>query len=73
MENFHREYITVKGSNKAITNNEELPETIINNLEDSITNPNSTDPVFCAIKNYENHPSIFKIKEMMRKITIILL
>ena len=28
------------------------------NLGNDITNPNITDPVFYAIKNYENHPSI---------------
>ena len=32
---------------------------------DNITNPNITDPVFCAIQKYEKHPSILKIKEMM--------
>ena len=60
---FHRECITLKESNKTITNNEELAETfstffskivpnlnIDNNLRDNITNPHITDPVFCAIQ-----------------------
>ena len=75
---FHRECITLKESNKTITNNVELAETfntffskivpnlnIDNNLGDNITKPNITDPVFCAIQKYEKHPSILKIKEMM--------
>ena len=75
---FHRECITLKERNKTITNNVELAETfntffskivpnlnIDNNLGDNITNPNITDPVFCAIQKYEKHPSILKIKEMM--------
>ena len=75
---FHRECITLKEINKAIKNNVELAETfntffskivanlnIDNNLWDNITNPNITDPVFCAIQKYEKHPSILKIKEMM--------
>ena len=70
--------ITLKERNKTITNNVELDETfntffskivpsldIDNNLGDNITNPNITDPVFCAIQKYEKHPSILKIKEMM--------
>ena len=70
--------ITLKERNKTITNNVELDETfntffgkivpsldIDNNLGDNITNPNITDPVFCAIQKYEKHPSIIKIKEMM--------
>ena len=75
---FHRECITLKESNKTITNNVELAETfntffskivpnlnIDSNLGDNITNPNITDPVFCAIQKYEKHPSILKIKEIM--------
>ena len=75
---FHRECITLKESNKTITNNAELAGTfktffskivpnlnIDSNLGDNITNPNSTDPVFCAIQKYEKHASILKIKEMM--------
>ena len=75
---FHRECITLKESNKTITNNVELAEAfntffskivpnlnIDNNLGDNITNPNITDPVFCAIQKYEKHSRILKIKEMM--------
>ena len=71
-------HITLKENNKTIANNEELAETfntffskivpnlnIGNNLGDNITNPHITDPVFCAIQKYENHPSILKIEEMM--------
>ena len=72
--------MTLKESNKTIRNNEELAETfntffsiivpnlnLGNNLADNITNSNITDPVFCAIETYENHPSILEIKEMMSK------
>ena len=75
---FHREWITLNENNKIITNNGELAETfniflskiipnlnVDNNLGDNITNPHVTGPVFCAIRKYENHPSILKIKEMM--------
>ena len=75
---FHRECITLKESNKTITNNVEPAETfntffskivpnlnIENNLGDNITNPNITGPVFCAIQKYEKHPNILKIKKMM--------
>ena len=70
--------ITLKESNKTITNNVELAETfntffsrnvpslnINNNLGDNITNPNITDPVSCAVQRYEKHPSILKIKEII--------
>ena len=70
--------ITLKESNKTITNNAELAETfntffskivpnlnIDSNLGNNITNANITDPVFCAVQKYEKHPSILKIKEMM--------
>ena len=72
--------ITLKESNKTITNNLELAETfntffskilpsfnIDNNLGDNINNPNITDLVFREIEKYENHPNIVKIKEMMGK------
>ena len=81
MENykaFNREYITLKESNKTVTNNEELAETfntffskivpnhnIVNNLRDNIIHSNISDPVFCAIKKYENQPSVLKIKEII--------
>ena len=77
-KDLHRECITLKESTKTITKNVELAETfntffnqivpnlnIDSNLGDNITNPNITDPVFCAIQKYEKHPSILKIKEMM--------
>ena len=75
---FHRKCITLKESNKTITNNVEVAETfntffskvvpnlnLDNNLGNNITSSHITDPVFCAVKKYENHPSILKIKEMM--------
>ena len=81
-KNFHRECITLKESNKTITNNVELAETfntffskivpnlnIDSNLGDNITNPNITDPIFCAIQKYEKHPSILKIKKIIGKKT----
>ena len=70
--------ITLKESNKTITNNVELAETfnaffsksvpslnIDNNLGDNIANPNIADPAFCAIQKHEKHPSILETKEMM--------
>ena len=67
--------ITLKESNKTITNNVELAETFntffsrnvpsLNNLGDNITNPNITDPVSCAVQRYEKDPSILKIKEII--------
>ena len=70
--------ITLKESNKTITNNAEPAETfntffskivpslnIDKNLGDKITNPNITDPIFCGIQKYEKYPSFLKIKEMM--------
>ena len=75
---FHGECITLKESNKTITNNAEIAETfntffskivpnlnIDSNLADNKANPNITDPVFCAIQEYKKHPTILKIKEMM--------
>ena len=72
--------MTLKESNKTITNNAELAQmfntlfgkivpnlNIDNNLGNNITNPNITDPVFCAIQKYEKHWSILKIKEMMSR------
>ena len=70
--------ITLKESNKTITNNAEPAETfntffskivpslnIDKNLGDKITNSNITDPIFCGIQKYEKYPSFLKIKEMM--------
>ena len=75
-KNFHREYITLKESNKTITNNEELAETfnilfreivpnlnLDSNLGDNVTNPNIADPLFSTIKKYKNHRSILKTKK----------
>ena len=75
-KNFHREYITLKESNKKIINNEELAETfnilfreivpnlnLDNNLEDNVTNSNIADTLFSTIKKYENHQSILKTKK----------
>ena len=76
---FHRERITIKESNKTITNNEELAETfnnifiseivpslnIGNNLGNNITKPHITDQFSVQSK------SILKIKEMMGKKPII--
>ena len=74
--------MTLKESNKMITNNEEVAErfdlffsnivpylNIDNDLCDKKVSPNSTDPVFGAIKKYGNRPSIFKIKEITGKNT----
>ena len=38
-------------------------------MGDKRTNHNITDPVFSAIKKYENHLSILKIKETIGKKT----
>ena len=75
---FHRERITLKESNKTIANNKEVAETlnmffsktvpslnIDNSLGDNMTSPNIIDTVFCAMRKYENHTSILKIKEIM--------
>ena len=75
-KNFHREYITLKESNKTITNNEELAETfnilfreivpnlnLDNNFEDNVTNSNIADTLFSTIKKYENYQSILKTKK----------
>lgn len=64
-------WITLKENDKPVTSNKELAATfdkpfsyivpnlsLHSNLGNNITNPNITDPVFYAIKNYENHPSI---------------
>ena len=71
----------LKESNQTIPNTEELAETfntffseivpnlnIDNNLGGNIANPHNADPVFCAIKNCENHPSI---QEMMSKTNLL--
>ena len=76
---FCKETIILKDSNRTITNNNELAE-IFNTFFSNITqnlkldsnfveiteNLNISDPVIKAIKNYEKHPSILKIKEKMK-------
>ena len=65
-------------NNKTISNNEELAETfnkhfsklvesldIDKTLASNIASSDIIDPVFNAIKKYENHPSIKKIKQFM--------
>ena len=75
---FHKESIILNNSNKIISNNEELTEIfnkhfskIVENLDidetlaSNIASSDITDPVFNAIKKYEDHPSIKKIKHFM--------
>ena len=75
---FHKESITLNNNNKTISNNAELAETfnkhfsklvesldIDKTLASNIASSDITDPVFNAIKKYENHPSIKKIKHFM--------
>ena len=75
-KDLHRECITLKESTKTITKNVELAETfntffnqivpnlnIDSNLGDNITNPNITDPVFCAIQKYVKHPTFSKLRK----------
>ena len=67
---FHKESIILNNNNKTISNNEELAETfnkllskLVENLDidktlaSNIASSDITDPVFNAIKKYENHPS----------------
>ena len=75
---FHKESIILNNNNKIISNNEELAEIfnkhfskIVENLDidetlaSNIASSDITDPVFNAIKKYEDHPSIKKIKHFM--------
>ena len=75
---FHKESIILSNNNKTISNNEELAKTfnkhfsklvesldIDKTLASNIANSDIIDPVFNAIKKYENHPSIKKIKHFM--------
>ena len=75
---FHKESIILINNNKTISNNEELAETfnkrfsklmesldIGKTLASNIASSDIIDPVFNAIKKYENHPSIKKIKHFM--------
>ena len=76
---FRKETIILKDSNRTITNNHELAETfntffsnitqnlkLDSNLVEITENLNISDPVIKAIKKYEKHPSIIKIKEKMK-------
>ena len=78
-EGFSQESIILNNNNKTISKNEELAEIcskyfseIVENLEtdetlvSNIASSVITDPVFNAIKNYEDNPSIKKIKHFMR-------
>ena len=71
---FHKESVILNNKNKTISNNEELAETfnkhfsklvesldIDKTLASNIASSDITDPVFNAIKNHENHPSIKKL------------
>ena len=71
---FHKESIILNNNNKTISNNEELAETfnkhfsklvesldIDKTLASNIASSDITDPVFNAIKKYENYPSIKKL------------
>ena len=75
---FHKEPIILNNINKTISNNEELAETfnkhfskLVESLElgetlaSNIASSDITVPVFNAIKKYENHPNIKKIKHFM--------
>ena len=70
---FHKESIILNNNNKIISNNEELAEIfnkhfskivekldIDETLASNIASSDITDPVFNAIKKYEDHPSIKK-------------
>ena len=76
---FRKETIILKDSNRTITNNHELAETfntffsnitqnlkLDSNLVEITENLNISDPVIKAIKKYEKHPSIIKVKEKMK-------
>ena len=75
---FHKESIILNNNNKTISNNEELAEAfnkhfskLVESLDmdktlaSNIASSDITNPVFNAIKKYENHPSIKKIKHFM--------
>ena len=75
---FHKESIILNNNNKTISNNEELAKTfnkhfsklvesldIGKTLASNIASLDITDPVFNAIKKYENYPSVNKIKHFM--------
>ena len=75
---FQKESITLINNNKTISNNEELVETfnkhfsklvesldIDKTLASNIASSDIIGPVFNAIKKYESHPSIKKIKQFV--------
>ena len=75
---FHKESIILNNNNKTSSNNEELAEIfnkllskIVGNLDidetlaSNIATSDITDPVFNAIKMYEDHKSIKRIKNFM--------
>ena len=72
---FHKESIILNNNSKTISNNEELAETFNKlfsklldtdkTLASNIASSDITDPVFNAIKKYENHPSTKKVKHFM--------
>ena len=75
---FHKESIILNNNNKTINNNEKLAEIfhkhfsqLVENLDidetlaGNIASSDITDPAFNAIKKYEYHPSIKKIKHFM--------
>ena len=75
---FHKESIILNSNNETISNNEELAKIfkkhfskLVENLDIDETlashraSSDITDPVFNAIKKYEDHPSIKKIKHFM--------
>ena len=75
---FHKESIILNSNNETISNNEELGKIfkkhfskLVENLDIDETlashraSSDITDPVFNAIKKYEDHPSIKKIKHFM--------
>ena len=75
---FYKESIILINNNKTISHNEELAETFNKHfsklmesldidqfLANNIASSDITDPVFNAIKKYESHPSMKKIKHFM--------
>ena len=75
---FQKESIILNNNNKTISNNEELAELfnkhfskLVKNLDIdetlacNIASSDISDPVFNAIKKYEDHPNIKKIKHFM--------
>ena len=76
---FRKETIILKDNSRTITNNQELPETFTpffsnitqnlkmdNNFIVITQNLNTSDSVLKAMKKYEKHPCIIKIKKKMK-------